>query len=190
MAATYWLVGLRVVEHEQGGQARAGYGEELLARLSADLTVQFGRGFPAQPRDNASFLRGVSAGGDFRDGVSEILGHGRARRRNGGRVRRGRHSVSEGDRRAAMSATRQRKNRTALRLSKARLAEMNRGSDRSSSTSLTWKNSLLALTRFTAIQTVMTAVWSLVFAILPFVACRSRNPGHAASGSARDARRP
>ena len=54
MVATYWLVGRRVVEQEQGGQARAGYGEELLARLSADLTVRFGRGFSV---DNLETMR-------------------------------------------------------------------------------------------------------------------------------------
>jgi hypothetical protein len=45
MTATYWLVGRRIVEQEQGGKARAGYGEALLGRLSADLTARFGRGF-------------------------------------------------------------------------------------------------------------------------------------------------
>jgi predicted nuclease of restriction endonuclease-like (RecB) superfamily len=45
MTATYWLVGRRIVEQEQGGRARAGYGEGLLERLAADLTARFGRGF-------------------------------------------------------------------------------------------------------------------------------------------------
>ena len=45
MTATYWEVGRRIVEHEQGGDRRAGYGEELLKRLSADLTPRLGRGF-------------------------------------------------------------------------------------------------------------------------------------------------
>lgn len=45
LTATYWEIGRRIVEHEQGGKARAGYGEELLARLSADLTTKHGRGF-------------------------------------------------------------------------------------------------------------------------------------------------
>jgi predicted nuclease of restriction endonuclease-like (RecB) superfamily len=45
LAATYWEVGRRVVEFEQGGQARAGYGEELLKRLGADLSKKHGRGF-------------------------------------------------------------------------------------------------------------------------------------------------
>ena len=45
MTATYWEVGRRIVEYEQGGKARAGYGEALLRRLSVDLTRRFGRGF-------------------------------------------------------------------------------------------------------------------------------------------------
>lgn len=45
ITATYWEIGRRIVEQEQGGAARAGYGEELLKRLSADLTARFGRGF-------------------------------------------------------------------------------------------------------------------------------------------------
>jgi len=45
MTATYWQVGRRIVEWEQGGQARAGYADALLDRLSTDLTQRVGRGF-------------------------------------------------------------------------------------------------------------------------------------------------
>lgn len=45
ITTTYWDVGRRIVEFEQGGKKRAGYGEELVARLAADLTGKFGRGF-------------------------------------------------------------------------------------------------------------------------------------------------
>ena len=45
MTATYWEVGRRIVEFEQGGKRRAEYGEELLERLSRDLTDRHGRGF-------------------------------------------------------------------------------------------------------------------------------------------------
>lgn len=45
MTATYWEIGRRIVEFEQGGKRRAEYGEELLARLSRDLTERHGRGF-------------------------------------------------------------------------------------------------------------------------------------------------
>ncbi|MGI4756503.1 MAG: PDDEXK nuclease domain-containing protein [Janthinobacterium lividum] len=45
LTATYWLIGKRIVEYEQGGQERAAYGSEVLKRLSADLRGHFGRGF-------------------------------------------------------------------------------------------------------------------------------------------------
>ncbi|HVW22009.1 MAG TPA: PDDEXK nuclease domain-containing protein [Opitutaceae bacterium] len=47
MTATYWEVGRRIVEFEQGGEKRAGYGERLIARLAQDLTGRLGRGFGA-----------------------------------------------------------------------------------------------------------------------------------------------
>lgn len=40
-----WLIGREIVEEEQRGKKRAGYGETLLADLSARLTVEFGRGW-------------------------------------------------------------------------------------------------------------------------------------------------
>jgi predicted nuclease of restriction endonuclease-like (RecB) superfamily len=45
MTATYWAIGRRIVEQEQHGAVRAGYGEELIVRLSKDLQSRFGRGF-------------------------------------------------------------------------------------------------------------------------------------------------
>ena len=45
MTAAYWLVGRRIVEYEQGGEARAEYGTALVRRLSVDLTERYGRGF-------------------------------------------------------------------------------------------------------------------------------------------------
>jgi len=45
MTATYWEIGRRIVEFEQKGATRAGYGEELLTQLAADLSARFGRGF-------------------------------------------------------------------------------------------------------------------------------------------------
>ena len=48
MTATYWEVGRRIVEFEQRGEKRAGYGEEVLPRLAEDLTTRFGRGFSRQ----------------------------------------------------------------------------------------------------------------------------------------------
>jgi predicted nuclease of restriction endonuclease-like (RecB) superfamily len=45
MTATYWEIGRRIVEFEQGGEKRAEYGEALLERLAQDLNAKFGRGF-------------------------------------------------------------------------------------------------------------------------------------------------
>jgi len=45
MTATYWEIGRRIVEFEQGGKRRAEYGEQLVEQLSNDLTARFGRGF-------------------------------------------------------------------------------------------------------------------------------------------------
>jgi hypothetical protein len=54
MTATYWSVGRRIIESEQGGEGRARYGKALLKRLSADLTSRFGRGFSV---DNLEMMR-------------------------------------------------------------------------------------------------------------------------------------
>jgi predicted nuclease of restriction endonuclease-like (RecB) superfamily len=48
LAATYWETGRRIVEFEQGGKKRAGYGEVLLERLADYLTDKLGRGFSRQ----------------------------------------------------------------------------------------------------------------------------------------------
>src|SRR5882724_3265979 len=45
MTATYWAIGRNLVEEEQRGATRAGYGEELVVNLSLDLKARFGRGF-------------------------------------------------------------------------------------------------------------------------------------------------
>ena len=45
MTAAYWLIGRSILEFEQKGSERADYGEELLKRLSRDLTSRYGRGF-------------------------------------------------------------------------------------------------------------------------------------------------
>src|SRR5688500_18416208 len=52
MTATYWEIGRRIVELEQGGEKRAAYGEELLQRLAEDLSERFGRGFSRQNLQN------------------------------------------------------------------------------------------------------------------------------------------
>jgi predicted nuclease of restriction endonuclease-like (RecB) superfamily len=45
LTSTYWLIGQRIVEHEQSGASRARYGEQLLKQLSQDLRRRLGRGF-------------------------------------------------------------------------------------------------------------------------------------------------
>ncbi len=45
MSVTYWHVGRRIVEHEQGGKKRAEYGKAIIKQLSIDLISRFGRGF-------------------------------------------------------------------------------------------------------------------------------------------------
>jgi predicted nuclease of restriction endonuclease-like (RecB) superfamily len=59
MTTTYWLVGRRIVEQEQQGSTRAAYGEQLLKRLSRDLSKRFGRGFSER---NLEQMRGFYLG--------------------------------------------------------------------------------------------------------------------------------
>lgn len=51
---TYWVIGRLIVEEEQKGKQRAKYGEELLKRLSKDLSKKFGKGFSV---DNLESMR-------------------------------------------------------------------------------------------------------------------------------------
>lgn len=44
---TCWEIGRYIVEFEQGGEARAGYGKQLLPTLAEALTTVFGKGFDA-----------------------------------------------------------------------------------------------------------------------------------------------
>jgi len=54
MVSAYWQIGQRIVEHEQQGQQRARYGEELIAGLATRLTAAFGKGFG---EDNLLLMR-------------------------------------------------------------------------------------------------------------------------------------
>lgn len=45
MTTTYFLIGKRIVEEEQGGEKRAEYGENLIIKLSEKLTRDYGKGF-------------------------------------------------------------------------------------------------------------------------------------------------
>ena len=51
---TYWEIGRHIVEFEQGGAARAVYGQALLATLADALTREFGKGFDAS---NLRYMR-------------------------------------------------------------------------------------------------------------------------------------
>ena len=59
LTATYWEIGRRIVEFEQGGKARADYGTSLLKRLAIDLTEQHGRGYSER---NLEQMRGFYLG--------------------------------------------------------------------------------------------------------------------------------
>lgn len=54
MTATYWEIGRRIVDFEQGGRERAIYGAKLLSKLSEDLSERLGRGFSP---DNLESMR-------------------------------------------------------------------------------------------------------------------------------------
>lgn len=45
MVEAYWNIGKRIIEEEQKGSERAGYGEGLIKELSRQLTGEFGKGF-------------------------------------------------------------------------------------------------------------------------------------------------
>src|SRR6266852_1051528 len=45
MVQAYWNVGRLIVEYEQKGRRRAGYGEAIIATLAERLKRDFGRGF-------------------------------------------------------------------------------------------------------------------------------------------------
>lgn len=45
MTQTYYEIGKRIIQEEQGGEKRAEYGKELIKNLSYELTKEFGKGF-------------------------------------------------------------------------------------------------------------------------------------------------
>ena len=63
---TNFEIGRRIVEHEQKGAERAEYGKELLKKLSARLTEEFGEGFSDKKRDASHFFSSF-----FKNGVTE-----------------------------------------------------------------------------------------------------------------------
>ncbi|MGJ7545635.1 PDDEXK nuclease domain-containing protein [Variovorax sp. LT1R16] len=66
--AANWLIGREIVEEEQRGQRRAGYGAKLLAELSARLNAEFGRGYSV---DNLEAFRQFYL--DYPQLISETL---------------------------------------------------------------------------------------------------------------------
>ena len=49
-----WHTGQYIVEFEQGGEAKAKYGQQLLVNLAKDLTARNGRGFS---QSNLTYMR-------------------------------------------------------------------------------------------------------------------------------------
>lgn len=45
MVHAYWLIGREIVEVEQQGKKRAGYGDQLVRQLAARLSESYGKGF-------------------------------------------------------------------------------------------------------------------------------------------------
>lgn len=58
----YWFIGNAIIEHEQGGRARAEYGQQTLINLSRDLTARFGRGFSVDNLENMRRFYAVFSG--------------------------------------------------------------------------------------------------------------------------------
>ncbi|WP_027359121.1 DUF1016 N-terminal domain-containing protein [Desulforegula conservatrix] len=57
MVEAYWKIGRRIVEEEQKGSIKAGYGEGLLLCLPRALTDEFGKGFSyAKPSEFQTVL--------------------------------------------------------------------------------------------------------------------------------------
>lgn len=52
MTLTYYKIGKRIVEEEQGGEKRAEYGKALLKNLSEQLSKEFGKGYSEQNLKN------------------------------------------------------------------------------------------------------------------------------------------
>ena len=52
MVQAYWLVGRRIVEEEQQGEAKAAYGKGVIKSLSVALQKEFGRGFSERNLEN------------------------------------------------------------------------------------------------------------------------------------------
>lgn len=70
MVECYWQIGRMIVEHEQGGKARAEYGKQVLGFLSERLTAEFGEGFN---QTNLKYMRLVYQAFPIRHAVRDEL---------------------------------------------------------------------------------------------------------------------
>ena len=52
MVKAYWLMGRDIVQEEQSGEQRAGYGQLILKSLSQKLSQKYGRGFSVDTLEN------------------------------------------------------------------------------------------------------------------------------------------
>ena len=59
MLKAYFEIGRKIVEEEQGGSKRAGYGEKLLDSISSELTKEFGKGFSVTSLKNMRLFYNV-----------------------------------------------------------------------------------------------------------------------------------
>jgi predicted nuclease of restriction endonuclease-like (RecB) superfamily len=90
MVQAYWLVGREIVEVEQAGEQRAGYGDEVIKQLSTRLRADFGKGFSIQ---NLRYMRQFylvfpsgSALPEIRQTLSGELGEGSIRQTPSGEL--------------------------------------------------------------------------------------------------------
>lgn len=66
-----WLIGREIVEEEQRGKKRAGYGKPLLKGLSEKLQADFGKGYSVDNMELFRCFYRISRP-DFRGGAPEI----------------------------------------------------------------------------------------------------------------------
>ena len=90
MVQAYWLVGREIVEVEQAGEQRAGYGDEIIELVSTRLRASFGKGFsvPNLRKMRQFYLAfpGGSALPEIRSTLSSELGDGSIRQAPSGEL--------------------------------------------------------------------------------------------------------
>jgi predicted nuclease of restriction endonuclease-like (RecB) superfamily len=90
MVQAYWLIGREIVEVEQAGEQRAGYGDEVMTLLSGRLRVHFGKGFSVPNlRKMRQFYLAFPSGSalpEIRSTLSSELGDGSIRQTPSGEL--------------------------------------------------------------------------------------------------------